>query len=49
MVTNLHLPQSTLLMMTAAFGGYDKVMELYEEAVKEKYKFGTYGDSMLIL
>lgn len=49
MVTNLHLPQSTLLMMTAAFGGYEKVMELYEEAVKEKYRFGTYGDSMLIL
>lgn len=49
MVTNLHLPQSTLLMMTAAFGGYDKVMELYEEAVKEKYRFGTYGDAMLIL
>lgn len=49
MVTNLHLPQSTLLMMTAAFGGYDKVMELYEEAVKEKYKFGTYGDAMLII
>lgn len=49
MVTNLHLPQSTLLMMTAAFGGYEKVMELYEEAVKEKYKFGTYGDAMLIL
>lgn len=49
MVTNIHLPQSTLLMMTAAFGGYDKVMELYEEAIKEKYKFGTYGDAMLIL
>lgn len=49
MVTNLHLPQSTLLMMTAAFGGYEKVMELYEEAVKEKYRFGTYGDAMLIL
>lgn len=49
MITNLHLPQSTLLMMTAAFGGYDKVMELYKEAVKEKYKFGTYGDAMLII
>lgn len=49
LITNLHLPQSTLLMMTSAFGGYDKVMELYEEAVKEKYKFGTYGDAMLIL
>lgn len=49
MITNLHLPQSTLLMMTAAFGGYDKIMELYKEAIKEKYKFGTYGDAMLII
>lgn len=49
LITNLHLPQSTLLMMTTAFGGYDRTMELYEEAVKEKYKFGTYGDAMLIL
>ncbi len=49
MVTNFHLPQSTLLMMTAAFGGYDRVMEIYELAVKEKYRFGTYGDAMLII
>lgn len=49
MITNLHLPQSTLLMMTAAFGGYDKVMELYRQAIKEKYRFGTYGDAMLII
>lgn len=49
MITNLHLPQSTLLMMTAAFGGYDKVMELYRLAIKEKYRFGTYGDAMLII
>ena len=48
-MTNFHLPQSTLLMMTAAFGGYDRVMEIYELAVKEKYRFGTYGDAMLII
>lgn len=49
MVTNFHLPLSTLLMMSAAFGGYDFTMEAYKEAVKEKYRFGTYGDAMLIL
>ena len=38
-----------MLMMTAAFGGYDAVMNAYEEAVKEKYRFGVYGDAMLIL
>lgn len=49
MVTNFHLPQSTLLMMTAAFGGYDRIMDIYDMAVKEKYRFGTYGDAMLII
>tara|TARA_B100001778_G_scaffold329991_1_gene331810 strand:- start:291 stop:1340 length:1050 start_codon:yes stop_codon:yes gene_type:complete len=49
MVTNFHTPKSTLLMMTAAFGGYDFIMEAYREAVKEKYKFYSYGDAMLIL
>lgn len=49
MITNMHLPQSSMLMMTAAFGGYDFVMEAYQEAVKEKYKFFTYGDAMLIV
>ncbi|MGE4586605.1 MAG: tRNA preQ1(34) S-adenosylmethionine ribosyltransferase-isomerase QueA [Mangrovibacterium sp.] len=49
MVTNFHLPLSTLLMMVAAFGGYEFVMEAYNVAIKEKYHFGTYGDAMLIL
>ncbi|WP_439182184.1 tRNA preQ1(34) S-adenosylmethionine ribosyltransferase-isomerase QueA [Carboxylicivirga taeanensis] len=49
MITNFHLPLSTLLMMVAAFGGYDFVMDAYNVAVKEKYRFGTYGDAMLII
>jgi S-adenosylmethionine:tRNA ribosyltransferase-isomerase len=49
MITNFHTPKSTLLMMTAAFGGHDFVKKAYEEAVKEKYKFYSYGDAMLIL
>ena len=49
MITNFHLPYSTLLMMGAAFGGYDFVMDAYAKAVKEKYRFGTYGDAILII
>ena len=49
MVTNFNMPYSTLLMMTAAFGGYEKVMNAYKMAVKEKYRFGAYGDAMLII
>ncbi|MFD2530456.1 MULTISPECIES: tRNA preQ1(34) S-adenosylmethionine ribosyltransferase-isomerase QueA [Polaribacter] len=49
MITNFHPPKSTLLMQAAAFGGYDFVMEAYKEAIKEGYKFSTYGDAMLIL
>ncbi|MDE5687836.1 MAG: tRNA preQ1(34) S-adenosylmethionine ribosyltransferase-isomerase QueA [Paramuribaculum sp.] len=49
LVTNFHLPYSIMLMMATAFGGYDFVMEAYEEAIKEKYRFGAYGDAMLIL
>jgi S-adenosylmethionine:tRNA ribosyltransferase-isomerase len=49
MISNFHLPYSTLLMMTAAFGGYDLVMKAYKTAVKEKYRFGIYGDAMLII
>ncbi|MFA9371505.1 MAG: tRNA preQ1(34) S-adenosylmethionine ribosyltransferase-isomerase QueA [Labilibaculum antarcticum] len=49
MVTNFHLPLSTLLMMACAFGGFDRVMAAYQEAIKEKYRFGTYGDAMLII
>ncbi len=49
MVSNFHLPYSTLLMMVAAFGGYKQVFEAYNQAVKEKYRFGTYGDAMMII
>lgn len=49
MITNFHTPQSTLLMMAAAFGGYDLIMEAYQTAIKEKYRFYAYGDAMLIL
>jgi S-adenosylmethionine:tRNA ribosyltransferase-isomerase len=49
MVSNFHLPYSTLLMMVAAFGGYDLMMKAYKIAVKEKYRFGIYGDAMLIV
>ena len=49
MVTNFHMPESTLLMMTAAFGGYDLIMEAYQIAIKEKYRFQSYGDAMLII
>lgn len=49
MVTNFHLPYSSMLMLVAAFGGYDFTMKAYKEAVKEKYRFFTYGDAMLIL
>ncbi len=43
------MPLSTMLMMVSAFGGYDVVMKAYDAAVKEKYRFGAYGDAMLIL
>ncbi|RRD80775.1 tRNA preQ1(34) S-adenosylmethionine ribosyltransferase-isomerase QueA [Alloprevotella sp. OH1205_COT-284] len=49
MFSNFHMPLSTLLMLTAAFGGYDYTMAAYEEAIKEGYRFGTYGDVMLIV
>ena len=49
MITNFHMPESTLLMMTTAFGGYDLIMEAYKEAIKEKYRFYSYGDAMLII
>ena len=49
MVTNFHLPKSTLLMMVSAFAGLDFVKKAYEEAVKKKYRFYSYGDAMLIL
>jgi len=49
LVSNFHLPYSTLLMMVSAFAGYNLLFEAYRTAVKEKYRFGTYGDAMLIL
>jgi len=49
LVTNFHLPLSTMLMQTAAFGGYDLIMDAYQQALKESYMFGAYGDAMLII
>jgi len=49
LLTNFHMPESTLLMMACAFGGYDLIMKAYKEAIKEKYRFLTYGDTMLII
>lgn len=49
LITNFHLPYSTLLMVAAAFGDYDYVMNAYDVAIAEKYRFGVYGDAMLIL
>ena len=49
MISNFHMPLSTLLMIVAAFGGYEQVMGAYDVALKEGYRFGTYGDAMLIL
>ena len=49
MLSNFHLPYSTLLMLTAAFGGYEQTMKAYEEACKENYAFGPFGDVMLIV
>ena len=49
MITNFHMPKSTLLMMTSAFLGNDFIMKAYEEGIKEKYNFFSYGDSMLII
>jgi S-adenosylmethionine:tRNA ribosyltransferase-isomerase len=49
LITNFHLPRSTLLMLVCAFGGYERVMDAYREAVKERYRFYSYGDAMLLL
>ena len=49
LITNFHLPRSTLLMLVCAFGGYERVMEAYREAVQKGYRFYSYGDAMLIV
>jgi S-adenosylmethionine:tRNA ribosyltransferase-isomerase len=48
LVTNFHLPESTLLMLVCAFGGYDAVMQAYRHAVSERYRFFSYGDAMFL-
>ena len=49
MITNFHLPKTSLLIMVSAFGGFELMKEVYEEAIKEKYRFFSYGDAMLII
>ena len=49
LITNFHLPKSTLIMLVAAFIGLDETMEVYNTAVKEKYRFFSFGDAMLII
>ena len=49
LITNFHLPESTLVMLVSAFAGKENVMAAYEEAVKEKYRFFSFGDAMCIL
>ena len=49
MITNFHLPKSSLMIMVCAFGGFDLIMEAYQTAIKEKYNFYSYGDAMLII
>ena len=48
LITNFHLPESTLLMLVSALAGKDHIMAAYEEAVKEKYRFFSFGDAMMI-
>ena len=49
LITNFHLPRSTLLMLVAAFAGYDLTMRAYDEAVRARYRFYSYGDAMAIV
>ena len=49
LVTNFHLPKSTLLALVSAFAGCEAIREIYQEAIREKYRFYSYGDAMLIL
>ena len=49
LLTNFHLPRSTLLMLVCAFGGYDNVMRAYGEAIEQRYRFYSYGDAMLVV
>ena len=49
LITNFHLPESTLLMLVSAFAGKENIMTAYEEAVKEKYRFFSFGDAMILI
>lgn len=48
LITNFHLPESTLIMLVSAFAGYQNTMQAYKEAVAQKYRFFSYGDAMYI-
>ena len=48
LITNFHLPESTLLMLVSAFAGREKILEAYQEAVQERYRFFSFGDAMLL-
>ena len=49
MVTNFHLPESTLMMLVSAFAGYDHIKEAYRQAIEQRYRFFSYGDAMLLM
>ena len=49
MITNFHLPRSTLLMLVSAFAGRELILRAYEEAIQERYRFYSFGDAMLLL
>ena len=49
LITNFHLPESTLIMLVAALTGREKILEIYNEAVKERYRFFSFGDAMMIV
>ena len=48
LVTNFHLPKSTLMMLVSAFAGFDRIRALYAHAIRERYRFFSYGDAMLL-